>query len=393
MAMSTNAPAQLLQAFTKTFSAKSPTIFKSSTKWYSTTTTEIGTRPRVLRLARGVIGSLWRSTRHGIVGNSNFTSTEAVALIGYGYWGKKLYKYLKEHPGFSLASVYFPSLKKHDPSEIRAKWGAEFTSDLERVWQDRSIQTVVIATPIATHYDVVKEALSRGKDVLVEKPLALDSQQASELSELVLEQAGVLETEYTYTYSKALEKAQNLVHEGAIGSLQSISISFQQLGRFLTYDVFLLLGSHALSILDMFVPLDELFFEASPLMSVNNVTTGAIIQFVRKENSRLRGSIDITLHSPDKRKKVTLSGDAGTIIYDPTITESLRMTKFSPRQTKSGRVDIQEEKNFSFDENHNLRLAIDHFHTAITDTHESNINRAVRINQVLDVLRETVPQQ
>ncbi|GAH64677.1 unnamed protein product [marine sediment metagenome] len=86
-----------------------------------------------------------------------------VALIGYGYWGKKLYYYIKNNSHFNLKYVY----------ALTKKNCKEFTGDINKIWNDERVKAVVIATPIDTHYCMVKEALLNGKNVLSEKPLAL----------------------------------------------------------------------------------------------------------------------------------------------------------------------------------------------------------------------------
>ena len=78
-----------------------------------------------------------------------------IALIGYGYWGSKLYHYLKENQNFNLKYVYALS-KKDCP---------EFIKDINLIWKDKSVKAVVIATPIETHYALVKEALLHHKNV------------------------------------------------------------------------------------------------------------------------------------------------------------------------------------------------------------------------------------
>ena len=46
---------------------------------------------------------------------------------------------------------------------------------------DPGIQAVAVATPAATHYDVVRQCLEAGKDVFVEKPLALNAEEGQRL--------------------------------------------------------------------------------------------------------------------------------------------------------------------------------------------------------------------
>jgi predicted dehydrogenase len=61
------------------------------------------------------------------------------------------------------------------------KYGFPATDDLDGLFADKSIDTVMVLTPATTHYDVVKRAAAAGKNVLVEKPLDVTYARAKEL--------------------------------------------------------------------------------------------------------------------------------------------------------------------------------------------------------------------
>lgn len=320
--------------------------------------------------------------------HSDKMKKENVALIGYGYWGKKLYSYLKESDKFHLCYVFFPSLKNYDNESINRKFGKEFTSDIEKIWRDTNVANIIIASPIDTHFEVVCCALSHSKNVLVEKPLTKKAKDANSLAEMARQRNLILETEYTYTYSAALNFAKKTVDDGRIGRIQSISICFSQLGRFLPYDVYFLLGSHALSILDLFMPLNEFTFNAFPLMATNGIVTSALIQF-KSEKMRCRGHIDVSLHCPERDKKVAIFGEKGTIVYAPDARDTLTLTLYKRSSSLSGQDLIERNEHFQFDENHNLRNALENFYCLTQNNKECNIARAVAINSILERLSAT----
>lgn len=314
---------------------------------------------------------------------------ENVALIGYGYWGKKLYKYLKESKCFSLSCVYFPSLQNYDIAFIRREYGHEFVPSIEKIWEDKLIPNVVIATPINTHYSVVREALIHSKNVLVEKPLATKLNDAIVLAEAARQRNLILMTEYTYTFSRALLFARQLVEEGAIGPIRSICITFKQLGRFLEYDVYTLLGTHALSILDMFFSLGKFSFRSQPVMWTDGLVTGGLIHFDSKEHE-CRGYIDVNLHCPVREKKVIIYGEKGTIVYNPASKDTLTLTLYTRTASHKREDAVKENKTFYFDENHNIRNALQAFHWEIKNRRGDNSKRAIAIAAVLEQLRNSL---
>ena len=88
-----------------------------------------------------------------------------VALIGYGYWGKKIFKYLQESGDFKVKYVFFRGLQKLNESTIREKYGVEFVKTIDLLMADKNVPNVIIATPVDTHYELTKKALLNSKNV------------------------------------------------------------------------------------------------------------------------------------------------------------------------------------------------------------------------------------
>ena len=305
-----------------------------------------------------------------------------VALLGYGYWGQKIFKYLESSEEFDLRYVFFRGLGNFSSEFIKQEYGDKFVPKIDLILEDESIPNIVIATPINTHYNLAKQALMKYKNVLVEKPLATDPMHCRDLINIAHEKKLMLETEYTYTYSEALLYAQKIIRQGAIGDVKSIVLTKKQLGRFLPYDVYTLLGTHFMSILDMFVPIGECEFYPKPLMTNNGLTTAAVISFKSKERD-CQGYIDVSLHCPVRETKVIIYGDNGTIVYNPDATETLSLTCYARQQEEGNKVKVSSKEAYSSNENHNLKLAIENFSEVIEKKKPDNRRRAALITDAI----------
>lgn len=317
--------------------------------------------------------------------DKNNLKVENVALIGYGYWGKKIYKYLEESNHFNLNYVYFPSLERIKRTSPNIDFGKEFVSSINQIWEDKRTPHVIIATPINTHFQLAHEALLSSKNVLVEKPLSTTLKEAVLLRDIASEKKLNLLTEYTYTFSNGLLYAKSLIDKDVIGSIKSICITIKQLGRFLDYDVYTLLGTHALSILDIFLPLNECTFTSQPLLLTDNIVTGGLISF-KDKTSGCSGYIDVTLHCPDREKKVIIYGERGTIIYNPNVDKTVKAILYNSGRKVSQEELIGEQDSHRFDEDHNLRNAIMAFWEIVSTQKDDNVERAVAITAVLESL-------
>src|ERR1043166_3655661 len=107
--------------------------------------------------------------------------TSHIAVIGNGYWGRNLVRNFQELGALGVICDENPNAE----AAAREKYPKVlFRRDYADVLADPSIQAVVLATPAAAHYAMARRALLAGKDVFVEKPLALAVAEGAELVEL-----------------------------------------------------------------------------------------------------------------------------------------------------------------------------------------------------------------
>ena len=93
-----------------------------------------------------------------------------IGLIGYGYWGPNLARNFAETEGCEVAGIADPRHERLAPA-LRRHPAALVTTDPTELLRNPAIDAIVIATPVATHFDLAMAALAAGKHVLVEKPV------------------------------------------------------------------------------------------------------------------------------------------------------------------------------------------------------------------------------
>ena len=111
--------------------------------------------------------------------------TSKVGLIGLGYWGKNLCRNFHAIGYLAIACDTCPetTVKFQDMYPELA-----FTNTPADILTDPNITAVVIATPAAIHYDMALAALENGKDVFVEKTLAINLDRAKALFDDIAEE-------------------------------------------------------------------------------------------------------------------------------------------------------------------------------------------------------------
>jgi len=150
-----------------------------------------------------------------------------VAVIGCGYWGKNLVRNFNELGALRMVA---------DATETgRAKARelapqAVIVDDVDAVLASE-VTGVVIATPAETHYDLVRRALLTGKDVFVEKPMALTYEQGRELVALARASKRILMVGHVLEYHPAIVKLLDLVKQGELGKIRYIYSNRLSLGK------------------------------------------------------------------------------------------------------------------------------------------------------------------
>jgi UDP-2-acetamido-3-amino-2,3-dideoxy-glucuronate N-acetyltransferase len=171
----------------------------------------------------------------------------SIAIVGIGYWGKNLVRVFSD-----IAEV---SICVHRGSQENAQWlknnypAINISTDYEDVLLDASIDAVVIATPIGTHFELVRDALQHEKHVFVEKPLADSASQAKRLVEISDRTDVTLFVGYIFLHHPTL---QPLLQRSQNYTVQWGRFSWHKFGK-LNVNIFLDVASHPISIaLDLF---------------------------------------------------------------------------------------------------------------------------------------------
>jgi len=159
------------------------------------------------------------------------TSKINVAVVGIGYWGKNLVRNFHELGALAMLCDGERSVEERCGNEYKS---VRFCGDFSVVLSDPSISAIALATPATTHYEMAKAALEAGKDVFVEKPLAIDVKQGEDLVNLAAAQHRVLMVGHILRYHPAILKLQQLIQDGALGQINYLYSNRLNIGKIRT---------------------------------------------------------------------------------------------------------------------------------------------------------------
>jgi predicted dehydrogenase len=281
-------------------------------------------------------GTVLKSTIH-LNQQQHASAAEPVglAVVGLGYWGPNLLRVAGNNLDASVRWIC-----DLDPERLsrhrRHHPGARVTTRLDRVLADPSVDAVVIATPVDTHYDLAARVLEAGKHVFVEKPLAHSSELADELAVMAAERERILMCGHTFLYSPPVRAIKRMISEDKLGDIYFISSS--RVGLELSAVVSRLnLGLHQrdINVIWDLAPHDFsilLYWLSEMPTSVRAIGRESIVKgttdvaFVTLTfASGIIANIELSWLSPNKLRRTVLVGSERMAIYDDGTPEPVRL--------------------------------------------------------------------
>lgn len=269
-----------------------------------------------------------------------------VGAIGCGYWGPNLIRNFIEIPEVDLCAIADLDQSRLDHLQTRYPQIKMVTRDYSHLF-NLGLDAVVVATPPATHFAIVRECLLRGLHVLVEKPLTMASNDALKLIEIAKQQDRILMVGHTFEYNPAVRALKKIIDSGEIGQVQYIDAVRVSLGLFHpTMNVIWDLAPHDISILHHLLGTTPLTVTARGTSCVQpNVEDIAYLTLTFPNN--ILAHMRLSWLDPRKTRCITVVGSKKMVIYDDVA--SLEKIKIYDKGVKTIRhTDTFGEFQFSY---------------------------------------------
>ena len=239
----------------------------------------------------------------------------SIAVIGHGYWGPNLVRNFADLPGARVSWV--TDLRPERLAPVSARYPTtKVSSDYQDAINDPSVDAVVIATPVSTHFTLGMAALQAGKHVLLEKPLASTADEAARLVDEADRRGLTLMVDHTFVYTPAVQKVRELTQAGELGDLYYYDSVRINLGLF-QHDVNVLwdLAVHDLSIMDFVLDRQPVSVSATGLAHVPGRPENIAYMTMFFE-APLIAHVHVNWLSPVKVRRTLLGGSRRMVLFD-----------------------------------------------------------------------------
>lgn len=248
-----------------------------------------------------------------------------VAVIGAGHWGPNLIRNFDAPPRTAVSIVVDRSEARLE--QVRARYpGITTATDPIAALERDDVDAVVVATPTSTHYSIVRDALTSGRHVLVEKPITTNSAEADELARLAADRGVVLMVGHVFVYNGGVRQVKQYIDDGALGQIFYLSMVRTNLGP-IRVDVNAAwdLASHDISIANYWLDSTPVCASAVGGSWINKGVEDAVFATLRYPND-----VMVSLHSswlnPRKSRDITIVGDRRMLTLDDmNLNEPIRI--------------------------------------------------------------------
>jgi predicted dehydrogenase len=270
-----------------------------------------------------------------------------VGVVGLNYWGPILVRNFDD-----LAELaWVCDLDEERLATLAARYPqARASTSIDELLADETVDAVVVATPVPTHYALAKQALEAGKHVFVEKPPAMRAAEMDELVRIAADRDRVLMPGHLLLYHPGVEKLKALVDSGELGEVLCVYGNRQNLGIVRTNENALWsLGVHDLSVILYLLDEDP---ETATAQGRDFLTPGVedvVFCYLRVPSGKI-AHMHLSWLDPHKMRKLTVVGREKMAVFDDmelerkvTVYEKSpwkRAETYGEWQTRSGDIYI-----------------------------------------------------
>lgn len=312
-----------------------------------------------------------------------------VAVIGAGYWGKKV---IKEYvqladtvPEVELSMVcdLLDENLGHCNQVLQVPKD-KLAKDYTEALNSEEVNAVHICTPNETHYPICKQALKANKHVLLEKPMALKARHAWELVGIAQSRKLCLQVGHIFRFNNALKLMRDLVAQEYLGNLyylklQWITLMPSPLHRDIIFD----LGPHPVDILNYLLnkwPVKV----ACKARAYRRATLEELAYMTMEFDKRLMAHVELSWLQPGKIREATIIGSERSATVD-CVNQTVRI------------YENGDGKSFSLDVNPNNTIRDEAYHFAESILGKENSNNPGQIGAnnvvILEKLKESLEQE
>ena len=296
-----------------------------------------------------------------VEGDTGLSKVPKIALVGCGYWGKNLCR------NFHALGALTTVLDATENGQLTARSIAPdilIADKLEDILGDNQIQGVALATPAETHAELAIQSMRAGKDVFVEKPMALSIGDAEAMQTVAHEKGRILMVGHLLEYHPAVLKLRELIDSGELGKINYVYSNRLNFGKVRTEENALWsFAPHDVAVILRLLGQFPIEVSASGgAYLTQDVTDVTVSNLHFSDNSRAH--IFVSWLHPYKEQKLVVVGDKKMAIFNDVNSFGEKLLIYPQSVEFDGRIPVLKKEAAEYIEHANsepLRQECSHF--------------------------------
>jgi predicted dehydrogenase len=238
-----------------------------------------------------------------------------IAVVGAGAWGKNHIRVFSEIPSVQLKYVCDQDSSRLLPLQ-KTYPQTRMVGDLTPILKDPEVKGVVVASSALSHYSLSREIMLADKDVLVEKPMSLNTKDAKEMLEIAEMKKRILMVGNLLIYHPVVERLREMVASGELGKIYYIYTQRVNLGVIRQDENALLsFAPHDLSVILYLLEEEPVAVTAHGESYIQKGIEDVAFLSLRFSDGKM-ANIHLSWLDPHKLRRITIVGSKKMVVFD-----------------------------------------------------------------------------
>jgi UDP-2-acetamido-3-amino-2,3-dideoxy-glucuronate N-acetyltransferase len=318
--------------------------------------------------------------------------TPRIALVGCGYWGKNL---CRNFHGLNALGRVIDATESGQAQALLVAPEIEVSSDFEDALNDSEIHAVALATPAETHVELAIKAMKAGKDVFVEKPMALTLEDAEKMQSVAHQTDRILMVGHLLEYHPAVLKLRELIDSSELGKINYVYSNRLNFGKVRTEENALWsFAPHDVAVILRLMGQSPIEISATGGSYLTQGLTDITVSNMRFSDES-RAHVFVSWLHPFKEQRLVVVGDKKMAIFNDVATFGEKLLLYPQTVEFEGKIPVLKKEDFEpveYSDAEPLREECRHFLDCVTNRNKplTDAQSGIEVLKVLHACQSSI---
>ena len=327
-----------------------------------------------------------------VEGGAGLSALPKVALVGCGHWGKNL---CRNFSALGALGMVVDSTESGQATARKLASQVSVSSTIEKALGDPTVHAIALATPAETHADLAIRAMEAGKDVFVEKPMALTLDDAERMRDVAIREGRILMVGHLLEYHPAVLKLRQLVDGNELGGINYIYSNRLNFGKVRTEENALWsFAPHDVAVILRLMGQSPIEISATGGSYLTQGLADVTVSNMRFSDDS-RAHVFVSWLHPFKEQRLVVVGDKKMAIFNDVATFGEKLLLYPQTVEFEGKIPVLKNEDFEpieYTDAEPLREECRHFLDCVTNRNKplTDAQSGIEVLKVLHACQSSI---